>query len=142
MKNYIFVSKYGKDLSFEQMLLLRRKELHLSQMELANKAGISRARVSMLERGSNINPTIDTIIKLSEALEWKCELRISFDEKDNQDGYSNKISSCSYDPMTADGPIGMFHCPECGEMVVAGMEHPDYSLLDEIGIEDDDKEIE
>ena len=39
---------------------------------------------------------------------------------------------CSYDPKPLLGqPIGQFHCPECGEMVLAGMEHPDYSLLDE-----------
>jgi hypothetical protein len=25
----------------------------------------------------------------------------------------------------------MFHCPECGEMVIAGMAHPDYSLIEE-----------
>ncbi|MGH7474178.1 MAG: hypothetical protein ACREJW_09565 [Candidatus Methylomirabilales bacterium] len=25
------------------------------------------------------------------------------------------------------GPIGMFHCPECGQMVLAGMDHLDYS---------------
>ena len=31
----------------------------------------------------------------------------------------------------ADQPIGMFFCPICGEMVVAGMPHPDYSLLNE-----------
>jgi len=36
---------------------------------------------------------------------------------------------CSYDPEILKGqPIGMFHCPECGEMVVAGMPHPDYDL--------------
>ena len=23
-------------------------------------------------------------------------------------------------------PIGMFHCPYCGEMVLAGIVHPDY----------------
>jgi rRNA maturation protein Nop10 len=23
----------------------------------------------------------------------------------------------------------MFHCPECGEMVVAGMPHPDWDAL-------------
>ena len=40
--------------------------------------------------------------------------------------------TCKFDPKTyADQPIGMFHCPECGEMVVAGIEHPDYSLLNE-----------
>ena len=39
---------------------------------------------------------------------------------------------CSYDPMVFLGePIGMYHCPECGEMVIAGMEHPDYTLLDD-----------
>ena len=39
---------------------------------------------------------------------------------------------CSYDPSPLIGlPIGMFHCPECGEMVVAGIEHPDYDLLDD-----------
>lgn len=26
--------------------------------------------------------------------------------------------------------MGMYHCPECGEMVLAGLPHPDYSVLD------------
>ncbi len=30
---------------------------------------------------------------------------------------------CTFDPKTVHGPIGMFHCPECGEMQMAGMEH-------------------
>lgn len=34
---------------------------------------------------------------------------------------------CTYDPRVMAGePIGMFHCPECGEMVLAGVAHPDY----------------
>jgi hypothetical protein len=32
-------------------------------------------------------------------------------------------------------PIGMFHCPECGEMVLAGVPHPDYSIWDQIDSE-------
>lgn len=41
---------------------------------------------------------------------------------------------CSYDPTQLKGqPIGMFHCPECGHMVVAGLEHQDYDSLLEIG---------
>lgn len=40
-----------------------------------------------------------------------------------------QMTKCSFDP-TADiyknAPIGMFHCPECGEMVVAGLPHPDW----------------
>ena len=43
------------------------------------------------------------------------------------------MSKCSYDPSHLKGkPIGMFHCPECGEMVLAGLPHPDYSLLDDM----------
>ncbi len=31
---------------------------------------------------------------------------------------------CKHDPTTMKGkPIGMYHCPECGDMVIAGMEH-------------------
>lgn len=39
---------------------------------------------------------------------------------------------CGFDPRTMAGqPIGMFHCPECGEMVIAGMAHPDYANWEE-----------
>ena len=44
---------------------------------------------------------------------------------------------CLHDPQKVTGSIGMYHCPECGEMVLAGMPHPDYSLLDEY---EEDKE--
>ena len=37
---------------------------------------------------------------------------------------------CEHDPRETTGPIGMYHCPDCGEMVVAGMEHPNYLLLE------------
>ena len=37
-------------------------------------------------------------------------------------------NQCSFDPSVyVNVPLGMFHCPECGEMVIAGMAHPDYS---------------
>lgn len=40
--------------------------------------------------------------------------------------------TCPHDPMIYAGePIGMYHCPECGEMVAAGCPHPDYDVLDE-----------
>ena len=39
--------------------------------------------------------------------------------------------TCTYDPIPLLGAaIGMFHCPVCGEMVLAGMAHPDYSNID------------
>ena len=37
-----------------------------------------------------------------------------------------KDSGCKFDPKTVTGPIGMFHCPECGEMQIAGLEHIKY----------------
>lgn len=46
--------------------------------------------------------------------------------------------TCPYDPREMAGlPIGMFHCPMCGEMVIAGMEHIAWWDLDEM-IENDD----
>ena len=39
---------------------------------------------------------------------------------------------CSFDPKKYDGqPIGMFHCPDCGDMVLAGLDHPDYEKVEE-----------
>ncbi len=36
----------------------------------------------------------------------------------------HRLKSCTHDPMTMLGkPIGMYHCPECGEMVIAGVPH-------------------
>ena len=40
--------------------------------------------------------------------------------------------TCAYDPSKVVGPIGMFHCPNCGEMVVAGCPHPDYDRLNHL----------
>lgn len=50
---------------------------------------------------------------------------------------------CSYDPSLIPNsvPIGMFHCPECGEMVIAGMPHPDYSLLDDLSEDEWDGDL-
>ena len=37
-----------------------------------------------------------------------------------------------FDPLFLIGqPIGQYHCPYCGSMVIAGFPHPDY--IDEIG---------
>lgn len=37
---------------------------------------------------------------------------------------------CKFDPsLYKNKPIGMFHCPECGEMVIAGLPHLDYNNI-------------
>ena len=39
---------------------------------------------------------------------------------------------CSHEPMIYVGKaIGMYHCPECCEMVMAGVPHPDYGEITE-----------
>jgi hypothetical protein len=38
--------------------------------------------------------------------------------------YDKYEVTCSHDPRELVGqPIGMYHCPKCGEMVVAGLKH-------------------
>lgn len=48
-----------------------------------------------------ITPFTDLLIKLSNATE----------------------TSCEHDPQQTKGPIGMYHCPDCGEMQLAGFPH-------------------
>lgn len=39
-------------------------------------------------------------------------------------GWSEEFGECTYDPRELAGqPIGMFHCPVCGTMQMAGMRH-------------------
>jgi len=37
---------------------------------------------------------------------------------------------CKHDPKLTTGPIGMYHCPECGDMVIEGFDHPDMDEVD------------
>jgi hypothetical protein len=41
------------------------------------------------------------------------------------------VIKCSFNPVPLKGQAaGHVHCPECGEMVLVGIPHPDYSVLD------------
>jgi ribosome-binding protein aMBF1 (putative translation factor) len=48
-------------------ILERRQELHWTQKQLAEKAGIGQAVISKIERG-RLSPTIDTYARLATAL--------------------------------------------------------------------------
>lgn len=73
-------------------------------------------------RSHNHNIPDDTLKFIKDAALEKWE-KIMEDKKET--------TKCPYDPREmSDQPIGMFHCPLCGEMVIAGMPHPDYSILD------------
>lgn len=45
-----------------------REEKGFSQIELAEKSGVSRVTISMLETGTQKNTTANTLLRLSEAL--------------------------------------------------------------------------
>jgi DNA-binding XRE family transcriptional regulator len=48
-------------------MIQRRRELHLTQKELAERAGLGQAEVSKIERGRK-SPTLDTYSRLAAAL--------------------------------------------------------------------------
>jgi transcriptional regulator with XRE-family HTH domain len=48
-------------------ILERRRDLHWTQKQLAEKAGIGQAVISRIERG-RLSPTIDTYARLATAL--------------------------------------------------------------------------
>ena len=52
----------------EYRIRFYREELNLSQLDLAQKAGVSRATISGLESGSITVTTTDTLIKIANAL--------------------------------------------------------------------------
>lgn len=52
------------------------------------------------------------------------------EELEHEDSLPKVFNPCTYDPLPLKGkPIGMFHCPLCGEMILAGIEHPKYWLF-------------
>ncbi len=53
--------------------------------------------------------------------------------------YAYSRARCKYDPVKLLGqPIGQFHCPECGEMQIAGIPHlpPEDEWDDEVPYND------
>ena len=56
------------DMTIFERISLWRKRRDLTQEELADKAGVSRNSISMIERGE-YNPTLEQLTKISKALE-------------------------------------------------------------------------
>ena len=64
----------------EQIKMLRESK-KLTQEELANKAGISRVFIGQIESGQ-ANPSVDTLISLSESLGYGFEINFSSNKPD------------------------------------------------------------
>lgn len=54
--------------AFGRTVRRRRREQGISQEELADRAGLHRTFISMIERGVR-NPSLDVVYKLADALE-------------------------------------------------------------------------
>lgn len=55
----------------KQLVKEKREELGFTQSKLAEKLGVSRSVITMIESDDNYRPSIDTAKKLSEALSLK-----------------------------------------------------------------------
>ena len=61
-------------------LLLSRRDLRMNQDEIAERAGVSRAYVSDLERGKVDNPTLDVINSLARVLQVRPEYLLGWSD--------------------------------------------------------------
>jgi transcriptional regulator with XRE-family HTH domain len=80
-----------------QVVLERRKELGLSQQEVADAAGISRNYVSMIERGIATNVSFNIASRLAGALEMNVQ-ELVFGQKISEDGQEPSIEDVVRDP--------------------------------------------
>ena len=60
-------------MKFKCNMKKRRQELKITQEELAEKSGVSRGTISLMENGLVVNSKFETISKLAKALESKIE---------------------------------------------------------------------
>lgn len=60
-----------------EMIVRARKDAHLTQSELAKKTGTTQSVISRIESGSStFVPSLDTLIKISTALNMKLQLKM------------------------------------------------------------------
>jgi transcriptional regulator with XRE-family HTH domain len=65
-----------------EIIKRRRTALDMTQVELAEKAKITQAKISQIENGANDNVTIDVLRKLAKAL--NCALVDLLPDKDKR----------------------------------------------------------
>ena len=60
-------------MKFKCNMKKRRQELKITQEELAEKSGVSRGTISLMENGLVVNSKFETISKLAKELDSKIE---------------------------------------------------------------------
>ena len=68
-----FRKAYEESFGLGDKLAARRRELELSQSQLAERAGVPQADVSRIERGKG-NPTLTTLRKILQALHLQLDI--------------------------------------------------------------------
>ena len=58
----------GQHSGFAQTIGQRRQELGVSLADLSEQTGMTRAALSRIENGLNVNPTVETLRRIGEAL--------------------------------------------------------------------------
>jgi hypothetical protein len=65
-----------------------------------------------------------TDIDPADAVDIDCRERLDLDPPLNE---NQEACPWPWDPQQLKGaPLGQYHCPYCGAMVMAGLPHPDY----------------
>lgn len=74
-----------------------------------------------------------TDIDPADAVDINLAVRTDIDAPHNENG---ERCPWPWEPQQLAGaPIGQYHCPWCGAMVLAGVPHPDYRDLNELAAE-------
>lgn len=73
-----YIQRKAVRLGYE--LFKRRRDLGITQTELAKRSGISRTMINMIENGRTTNPTIGTLNKIATALNAELALVIDLTE--------------------------------------------------------------
>ncbi len=71
------MSKPFSSLDFHQQIRVKRRELNISQAQLAVKATVSVDTIARLEQGKHLNISLDNLRRISAALnfdEWNLKL--------------------------------------------------------------------
>lgn len=80
----------------------RRSELHMSQRDLAEVAGVDNGTVSRIERGT-ISPSLETLIKLAAGLSFDLAALVSeIVPREGRMRPSYRVASGTWDAMTAE----------------------------------------
>lgn len=99
-KNPEFRREYRRQAPFYDLILEiihRRKELGLTQQELADKVGTYQSNISKIEAGE-VNVRLSTLVDIAEALETRLQIWfVPFYDAENDDSYQKlfQISSKS-----------------------------------------------